>query len=751
MLPNLYKLLERRQRLVLMSWVVLVAISLPFAANESSHLIPGGVAAAGSESARVESTLHRDFPQITADNTYVLLAPSHNATGRGLSAEITRIARTIQSVPHVTLTPHDREVALFASELVSPILLPLRITGTASAVEKTDQDLSGPLNSGKPADDHIGVYLIGEGALWTGLQRTVKRNLTKAEVVGFPLLLLLLLLIFGSLSAALLPLALGIGTVIVTGLIVYWLSRIMQLSIFVTDTASLIGIGVAVDYSLIILSRVRQELDNGRALADAQRVALLTSGRTVVFSGATVVLSLSGLWLIPDVTLRSMTAGATLSVAVAVAMAVTMLPALIWRLGAERISSHGLYAWSRRVARRGTSQLSFSWWRWTAAVTKRPLLISISVSVLLLALTIPAWKMYMSTGALRQLSLHDETRIGFEKTAAITGPGALGPIYVVVGGGSPAVEAKGLAELRYVIGHMPGVKEVGKTETSHVGNHATFAIVPTVDPESPAAKALVGRVREVAVRNSRDTRLNIAVGGTTAIQVDQEATFSRNIWKAITAILLVSFLVLTVLLRSVVLPVKAVLMNLLAVGAAYGVLVAVFQWGWGAAILGVHSLGHLETITPPLVLAIVFGLSMDYEIFLLSRIREEWERSPEPTGAVARGLAASAATISNAAVLMVCVFAVFAATGVVSVKEIGLGGAVAIGLDVTLIRLVLAPALMTLLGRWNWWWPRWLDRVLPGVTTFDRITDGVVTGHSVTTGDQFDVGKRLSPAKEPSV
>lgn len=712
MLLKVHTAVQRRHRLVLMCWCALVAVSLPFAARESQHLIPGGVAAAGSESAQVEATLRHDFPHLTAENTYVLLLPGHHATAPDLSAEIARAARAIRRVPHVMLTAHDREVALFAAGLVSPILLPLHVTGTRSAVERTDEELAGPLTSGKLASDHVGVYLIGEGALWAGLQRTVKRDLTEAEIVGFPILLLILLVIFGSLGTALLPLALGIGTVIITGLVVYWLSRIMQLSIFVTDTASLIGIGVAVDYSLIILSRVRQELGLGRSLAEAQRIALLTSGRTVFFSGATVVLSLSGLWLIPDVTLRSMTAGATLAVVITVAMAVTMLPALISLLGPSRVSSRRLHEPLRHIARRAIRR-SPSWDSWVAAVTKRPLLVSIAIVAVLLVLAIPALSMRMSTGALRQLSDHDETRVGFEQTAHITGPGALGPIYVVVSGGARAAETRGLADLRTLIAHMKDVKEVGRTEISQIGGYETFAVIPTVDPESPTAKMLVRQVRKATALNSRTTRLQIAVGGTTAIQVDQEAAFSRNIWKAVIAILLLSFLVLTVLLRSVVIPVKAVLMNLLAVGAAYGVLVAVFQWGWGASVLGVHSLGHLETLTPPLVLAIVFGLSMDYEIFLMSRIREEWEASAEPKEAVARGLAASATTISNAALLLICVFAVFVATGVVSVKEIGLGGAVAIGLDATLIRLLLVPALMTLLGRWNWWWPGILRKVLP--------------------------------------
>lgn len=702
---------HKRYRLVFGLWLALVVVALPFASRESSHLIAGGVPAAGSQSATVEATLRQEFPTLTAENTYVLLSPTRGATGADLSAAIRRIARAVRRVPHVTLSMHDREVALFAAELVSPLLLPLHVAGSRSAVEKIDQQLLGTLNSGTSRDD-VGVYLIGEGALWAGLQDTVKRDLTKAEVFGFPLLLLVLWLIFGSIGAALLPVTLGIGTVLVTGAVIYLLSTVMQLSTFVTDTASLIGIGVAVDYSLIILSRVRQELAAGNDLAQAQMVALLTSGRTVIFSGATVALSLCALWLIPDVTLRSMTIGATLAVCIAVVMAVTMLPALIWMLGASRVSASVHQRW--RHAPSGRSRVRrLSWQRWTRIVTARPLLTSLGAGGCLLLLAAPALSMHMSTGALRLLSNGNATRIGFEKTARITGPGALGPIYVVAAGGSSRDEEHELGVLRGVIRGMPHVKEIGPTTVSQSHRYATYAVLPTIDPESPGAKRLVRNLRGAVAARTRTTHVSVEVGGATAIQVDQEAELTRNIWKVIVAILVLSGLVLTVLLRSIVLPIKAVLMNLLAVGAAYGVLVAVFQWGWTDPVFGFHSLGYLETLTPPLVLAIVFGLSMDYEIFLLSRIREQWEKSGDAKDAVTTGLANSAMTISNAALLLVCVFAVFVGTGVTAVKEIGLGGAVAIAVDVTLIRLVLVPALMTLLGHWNWWWPSVFERLLP--------------------------------------
>jgi RND superfamily putative drug exporter len=236
-----------------------------------------------------------------------------------------------------------------------------------------------------------------------------------------------------------------------------------------------------------------------------------------------------------------------------------------------------------------------------------------------------------------------------------------------------------------------------------------IAVTPRHDPESAQARALVGRLRSGQMTGA--ARLN--VGGATAQVVDFRDLVSGSMWKILLFVMAFSYLVLLVLLRSLLLPLKAVVMNLLSVGAAYGVLVAVFQWGWLDGLLGYHHLGYINTLTPPFLLAIVFGLSMDYEVFLLTRIRERYDATGDNTRAVSEGLAASARTISSAALIMVSVFAVFAFTGVPSVKEIGLGLAVAIALDATLVRLVLVPATMRIMGRWNWWLPSRLARVLP--------------------------------------
>jgi uncharacterized membrane protein YdfJ with MMPL/SSD domain len=283
------------------------------------------------------------------------------------------------------------------------------------------------------------------------------------------------------------------------------------------------------------------------------------------------------------------------------------------------------------------------------------------------------------------------------------------------------------AELANRIAADPDVAEVARPEAGD--GTALIAATPVGASDSEESYGLVERLREQVIRASAlAERAEVAVGGETARIVDVRDQIDDSMWKIIAFILGFSFVVLMIMLRSLVLPLKAILMNLLSIGAAYGVLVIVFQWGWLDGFLGFESTGAIDTLTPPLVLAVVFGLSMDYEVFLLSRIRERYEAHGDNKRAVAEGLASSAATISSAALIMTSVFAVFVLTGVPSIKELGLGNAVAIALDATLVRLVLVPAAMQLMGRWNWWLPGWLDRLLPDL--------GFESGRRPGRGDQ---------------
>jgi uncharacterized membrane protein YdfJ with MMPL/SSD domain len=710
-----------RPKAILAVWLLVILIMAPLAMRETDHLIPGGFTAAGSQSSRAERLLEHDFPQLGDTRIAVLLYPRAHATATMLRSDIARVIRSLRGIPAVQLTSQARQAALFSTDLVGPTVLPLQVSGGERNAELIDEKLRAHLAVDSGQNHNIEIHLLGEGALWTGLHETERRDLANAEKIGFPVVLVVLLLIFGSLSAAALPVLLGIGSVVVTAALIYALSLIANLSVFITNTASLVGIGVAIDYSLIILVRVRQELRAGNDLDQARAIALATSGRTVIYSGATVTASLIGLWVIPDTPLRSMALGAIVAVVVSVLMAVTLLPAVITVFGERRIGANVFVARFLRRGRGGRKPVRLSWERWTGAVVGHPILALTVVGTFLMVLCLPTLSMRTSTGALQQFAVGDEARVGVHEAASIQGAGALGPIYVIADTGNSATRRHNEArfeELQAAAERLPNVKHVGLITTSANQAYAVFPVVPNVDPESAIAKHIVVKLRNLSL--SIATGTHVVVGGVSATQLDKERVIAAGMWKAFLAVLAVSFIILALLLRSLVLPFMAVAMNLLSVGAAYGILVVVFQSGWSDGIFNYHALGHLEVLTPPLILAIVFGLSMDYEIFLLSRIREHWLDSADSAGAVAGGLAASAGAISSAALILVCVFAVFVGTGVASIKEVGLGGAIAIGIDATLVRLVMVPALITLLGRWNWWWPPRLERVLGAKALLDR-------------------------------
>jgi uncharacterized membrane protein YdfJ with MMPL/SSD domain len=457
-----------------------------------------------------------------------------------------------------------------------------------------------------------------------------------------------------------------------------------------------------VDYSLIVLARVRQESGVG-SFDDARRTALATSGVAVAVSGLTCIAALAGVLFIPIGVLRSMALGAAIIIAVSVLAAITLLPALITLLGSKRVSAN-LFARAPHRMRKRTS----SWDRWVAAVMRRPVSAIVVVGVLLIALCIPALSLQTNTGVLQQLGAKNETRIGFTEAAQLAGPGILGPAAVVIHAprGVPAAAVdRAVAAARSAAKRLPNVRKLGPVEESRDHAYTTFTVVPSVDPESAAAETVIERLRKSLPTAVAGSGVAVSVGGAPATQLDEVRSVASSMWKVLVAVLIISLVPLSLLLRSAVLPVKAIAMNLLSVGAAYGVLVIVFQWGWLDSLLHYHAPGHVDTLVPPLLLAIVFGLSTDYEVFLLSRIRERWLESGDSRRSIAEGLAASARTITGAAAIIVCVFAVFVGTGIPIIKEIGLGASVAIAIDSTLIRLVLVPATMTLLGDLSWWLP----------------------------------------------
>jgi uncharacterized membrane protein YdfJ with MMPL/SSD domain len=706
---------RRRRKLVLAGWVVLLLASIPFASRQTENLTGGGFEVPNTGSVAVEAEIHR-FQGASSEPLGVVLQDR----GGDLAAAVDRVDRAAAAVPDVELADDVAAAAKASQEPV--VLVPLEVDGDREEALDAAKALRDELKVGEVTDG-VQPYLVGQQALWASMQELQQEDLAKAEATGFPAILIVLLVVFGSLLAALLPVGLGVAAVVVTGAAVYFLALATTMSVFVTNIASMLGIGVAVDYSLFLLSRYREELHRGGDRARALDVAMRTSGATVVFSGLTVLVSMAGLFLLNSTVMRSLAIGAMVVVAIAVLGAVTLLPALIALLG-HRVEGRGRVvsatgALLRRIVRRpkptGESQF---WAHWTARVMRRPALSAGVTASVLLLLAVPALSLDYGNGALRMFPADHETRVGAGLAGELVGPGAASPILVVAefrDGSASSPDNKAALD-RYVaqLSSTPGVGGVPAPEASDDGRAVLVRVVPETDAESTASLALVGRLRAEGGRGAALDRVaQLEVGGASAQALDLNRLISGGIWKVFLFVMVCSYLVLLVVLRSVLLPLKAVLMNLLSVAACYGVIVAVFQWGWLDGITGYDSLGYINTVTPPLLLAIVFGLSMDYEVFLLSRIRERYVATGDNRLAVAQGLESSARVITSAALIMVVVFGTFTLTGVPQIKEIGVGLAVAIALDATLVRLVLVPATMELMGQWNWWLPRSLDRVLP--------------------------------------
>jgi uncharacterized membrane protein YdfJ with MMPL/SSD domain len=713
--------LGRHRRWVLAGWVTVLLVALPIASHQTDNLTGGGFDVPGSQSKAVSDALQGEFGG-RSDGIAVVLRADESASPAERAAAVGRMRAAVAEVDGLSLPPAEARRTDAQLQRTGTGLAPLRSSQSGDELIDSATTLREDLDPGT-AENGVTAYLAGQPTIWAGLQELSREDLAKAESGGFPIVALILLVVFGSLAAAALPLALGFVSVIVTGALIYLISLEMSTSIFVTNMASMIGIGVAVDYSLFILARYREERRAGREPDAARAQALATSGLAVTFSGLAVIVSLAGLWMVDNQALRSMALGAMTVVAVSIVTATTLLPVLIATLG-DRVLPGGIVAtvisfFKRRVFRRPErprAEGQAFWERWSRAVMARPWTAVIGVSAVLLTLAIPLLSIDTGTEVLAQFPKGSDVRVGNELAQKQVGGGA-DPVQIVADFGATPDRTEVAAFERELAG-TTGVASVAPP--AYGAESVLFQATPSAPSESDAAIALVERLRDTVVPASALGQVaTVDVGGETARSEDTRTQISGSMWKIVLFVLALSFLVLMVMLRSLLLPLKAVLMNLLSIGAAFGVLVAIFQWGWFDSLLGFESQGALDTINVPLIFAIVFGLSMDYEVFLMSRIRERYMAHRDNDRAVAEGLASSARTISSAALIMTCVFAAFVLTGVPSIKELGLGCAVAIAIDATLVRLVLVPAAMKLLGDWNWWMPSWLDRLLPNLNFED--------------------------------
>jgi putative drug exporter of the RND superfamily len=524
-----------------------------------------------------------------------------------------------------------------------------------------------------------------------------------SEAIGVLAAMFILLIAFGSLLAMGLPImtalfGIGIGLALVN-----LLARVLDVPSFAPQVTAMIGIGVGIDYALFIATRYRESLHEGADPEAAVVYALDTSGRAVLFAGSTVVISLLGLFLIGVSFIRGLAIGASLAVLFVMAAAVTLLPAVLGFVG------HTIDKFALPSARkRQTVEHSF-WARWSRVLQARPWPAAIAGLLVLVVLALPVFSLRLGVADSGNDATKFTTRRAYDLLSQGFGPGFNGPLLVAGEVHSPA-DLAAAAKVATAIARDPDVAQVSPPIPSPNGKGVLLQVVPKDSPQDESTTKLVHRLRDDTVPAATSgSTLDLHVGGQTAIGVDLADTLGQRLPYMFLAILVFSFVLLMVVFRSLLVPLKAVIMNLLSIGAAYGVIVAIFQWGWVKSALGVGKEGPIEAWVPMMLFAIVFGLSMDYEVFLLSRIKEEYDRSRDNASAVALGLAKTARLITAAAAIMICVFGSFVLSDQRVLKLVGFGLAFAVLIDATVVRLVLVPATMELLGDRNWWLPSWLE------------------------------------------
>jgi RND superfamily putative drug exporter len=634
-----------------------------------------------------------------------------------------------------------------------------------------------PQDIGSPEAKEIGAFINEQLPEVEGLQ--VERgtfyfaddSAPLAEALGLAFAIVILILAFGSVLAMGLPVGValfgvGLGTAVVT-----LLSNWMSVPEFATILGMMIGLGIGIDYALLIVTRYREELHSGNGVRDSVIVAIDTAGRSVVFAGCTVVISLLSMMLVGVTLVQSLAVAAASVAAVTVAASVTLLPALLgfagkrveltrWRgltaagsfavamlgvglkiptlsLAAAGIGVLvlilGLFVGPLKaeVPRRTTKprQETFAY-RWSRIVQKRPWTYAIGATLALILLAVPVASLRLGFSDESNAAADSTTKKAYDLIVDGFGPGFSGPLMLVAatpGGTTP----EDLDVITTAVQADSGVEVVAPPMPNEDGTAALWQLVPTTGPQDDATSELVDRLRDDVLPPVEDTvGFQVNVSGFNAVNLDFSDYLQSRLLYVFAIVLLLSFVLLMVVFRSILVPFKAVVMNLLSIGAAYGVVVALFQWGWLSSITGVQP-APIEPWAPMMLFAIVFGLSMDYEVFLLSRVREEWLRTGDSSNAVADGLAATAKVITAAAAIMVLVFGSFLLELDRPIKLLGVGLAIAILLDATIVRMLLVPATMELLGDRNWWLPRWLDRLLP---TID------VEGHARHDGGDLDGG-----------
>lgn len=698
-----------------------------------------------SEANDVQKLLEANSPNKAGFSGDIVFSSANGVNSDDVVAALTPFFDNVESLPGVTVVSPFSEAAQgqinqagttgFASLDVS-----LRSQSEIMSLSTQIQDM------GKAV--HIdGLKMEYGGNVFAGFE------MPASEIYGLLAAMIILVLAFGSVLAMGLPIGTALIGLGVGSSLAIILSHVVPMPDFTTSLVAMIGLGVGIDYALFIVTRYREGLAEGLTVEEAVVDAVDTSGRAVIFAGITVIISLLGLFVMGLAFARGLAIGAVVGVLIMMLASITLLPSLLamvkHRIGVTTwaalialvafivsallavITETPVFALIGVVAVLVITALSFAikpmrghiphrtpkakeltfWYRWSRFIQRRPWTAALSATAILLVLAAPLASIRLGFGDNGNAPESTTVRRAYDMLAEGFGPGFNGPLFITVQGDA-AKTPEALQGFVDTLNATEGVAFAQGMPASQDGSLSLVMAYPTTSPQDAKTEALIRNLRSNIIPK---TGVEAKVGGFTAAGVDFADSIGSRMPYLFLGVLSLSFLLLMAVFRSLLVPLKAVIMNLLSIGAAYGVIVAIFQWGWGMSLIGVGKAGPIESWAPMMLFAIVFGLSMDYEVFLLSRVKEEYDRTGDNASAVADGLTATARVITAAALIMVCVFSAFVLGYDRQLKLFGLGLALAVFIDATLVRMVLVPATMELLGDRNWWLPAWINRVLPKI------------------------------------
>jgi RND superfamily putative drug exporter len=693
------------RRRVLAIWVVALIATIVLGAFVVTGRFEDKLSAGNSESTTAQSLLAARFPARAGDSADIVFHTAAPVTGRANRLAIRRVVLAVTGLPHVSgvrgpfaLGAHGQ---VSASGRTAYATVQFDATTDNLPTAAVQQVVTTAQDAARPGFE---VELGG-----APISKAESASPGSSEAIGILAAIVILLLAFGSVIAMGLPIMTALFGIGISIGAIDLLSHSVTIPTFGTELAAMIGIGVGIDYALFIVTTYRQRLHEGAEPREATVRAVATSGRAVLFAGCTVVISLLGMLLLGASFVYGLAFGAIAAVVLVMAAALTLLPAVLGFTGRviDRLHVPSL------LHRSGADGSQTLWYRWSRVIQRRPVLTGSVAAAVLVVLALPLFSMHLAFTDQGNDASNLTTRKAYDLLAAGFGPGVNGPLVLAAELPDPAAR-RVVEDVAVRLRATPGVAAVAPPTFNAAGNAAVTIVIPTTSPQDTRTEQLVTDIRDHVVPPVvHGTGVRTYVGGVTAAAIDTSNQFSRRLPWVIAGVVLLSFLLLMSVFRSVAVPVKAAVMNLLSVGAAYGVIVAVFQWGWLGGLIGIGKTGPIDPWIPLMLFTILFGLSMDYEVFLLSRIREEWRRTGDNGTAVADGLASTGRVITAAAAIMVCVFGSFVLGDLRILKVFGMGLAVAVFVDATVVRSVLVPATMELLGKANWWFPGWLDRLVP--------------------------------------